>query len=611
MTLYARCNLAVLRGGNQLDGASIEVRSESTGLLATLYSDRNGSTPLGNPFVASDGGDAGFHVIGGAYKITATKGVFEREWRYVGVGLAQESDITVAISGPGISTDNTVPRWDGTSGSTLQGSSVTIDDSNNVSGIATLSTSTSSSKASVSGVFQYNLIHITSDQIVHNDATGFVVGLNVAHVFGGSSVKGGREALQAYLELNAATSSSNANRNYVAGQFDVTATDDDGGTNTTSGAKGALFGFGAWADAQSGATNLLHVAGGEIDVSLRTGSSARFKTGLSIASHALDAVDAADVNAALQIGAQSGSVKWAHGIIFSDMSGFGVAPIKTTGTLIGTGGTATVANGVDLTGYTISNNAFASNGFNVNGSGLLAAAGVVTQTVAGGSNANSAAEIRATFGNGVGSELVKITGGDNGGTTFATFNSAALTLGSAVSTLSLGDTSSTATIKVNGGSTNANLVFVPKGSGGINMRNDSGGDIAAFSNAAGATGSTNRVLFINAGTGGEAAVGADNNSFDANVNLQIFPKGTGVIRFVNGSFAEQARVDSSGINLASSKMLRVNGTQVVTARQTGWGSATGTATRTTFATGSVTLPALAEHVKALIDDLTTHGLIGT
>lgn len=57
--------------------------------------------------------------------------------------------------------------------------------------------------------------------------------------------------------------------------------------------------------------------------------------------------------------------------------------------------------------------------------------------------------------------------------------------------------------------------------------------------------------------------------------------------------------------------LQANGTQVITTRRTGWTAPTGTATRTSFATGSVTLPALAEAVKALIDDLTTHGLIGT
>lgn len=53
-----------------------------------------------------------------------------------------------------------------------------------------------------------------------------------------------------------------------------------------------------------------------------------------------------------------------------------------------------------------------------------------------------------------------------------------------------------------------------------------------------------------------------------------------------------------------------DGTKVVSSRATGWAAATGTATRTTFATGSVTLPLLAERVKALIDDLTSHGLIG-
>lgn len=52
------------------------------------------------------------------------------------------------------------------------------------------------------------------------------------------------------------------------------------------------------------------------------------------------------------------------------------------------------------------------------------------------------------------------------------------------------------------------------------------------------------------------------------------------------------------------------GTQVVGSRKTGWANPTGTATRTTFATSSVTLPLLAERVKALIDDLMTHGLLG-
>jgi hypothetical protein len=89
----ARCQLVVTdEAGNVVDGASIEVRRETTGSLAPVYSNRAGTVALGNPYVAADGAEAGFFAAGGAYKITATKGDFERIWRYVGVGTAQETD---------------------------------------------------------------------------------------------------------------------------------------------------------------------------------------------------------------------------------------------------------------------------------------------------------------------------------------------------------------------------------------------------------------------------------------------------------------------------------------------------------------------------------------
>ena len=52
-------------------------------------------------------------------------------------------------------------------------------------------------------------------------------------------------------------------------------------------------------------------------------------------------------------------------------------------------------------------------------------------------------------------------------------------------------------------------------------------------------------------------------------------------------------------------------TFTIMAKRKGWTAATGTATRTTFDTTSVTLATLAEHVKALIDDLTANGVIGS
>lgn len=50
--------------------------------------------------------------------------------------------------------------------------------------------------------------------------------------------------------------------------------------------------------------------------------------------------------------------------------------------------------------------------------------------------------------------------------------------------------------------------------------------------------------------------------------------------------------------------------KVVSTRRTGWAAATGTATRTTFDASTVTTAELAQRMKALLDDLIAHGLIG-
>jgi hypothetical protein len=55
---------------------------------------------------------------------------------------------------------------------------------------------------------------------------------------------------------------------------------------------------------------------------------------------------------------------------------------------------------------------------------------------------------------------------------------------------------------------------------------------------------------------------------------------------------------------------RVDGVKVVGNRITGWTAATGTPSRASFDAGTVTVGQLAQRLKALIDDLVTHGLIG-
>lgn len=71
---------------------------------------------------------------------------------------------------------------------------------------------------------------------------------------------------------------------------------------------------------------------------------------------------------------------------------------------------------------------------------------------------------------------------------------------------------------------------------------------------------------------------------------------------------------TGGVTVDTGNSYKVNNVAVLGARKTGWTVATGTATRTTFDTATVTLADLAQRVKALIDDLHNtagHGLIGT
>lgn len=72
-------------------------------------------------------------------------------------------------------------------------------------------------------------------------------------------------------------------------------------------------------------------------------------------------------------------------------------------------------------------------------------------------------------------------------------------------------------------------------------------------------------------------------------------------------------LSAGNLNLATGD-IQIGGTRVVGARKAGWSVATGTATRTTFDTATVTLPQLAERVKAIVDDLHAtagHGMFGS
>lgn len=79
--------------GDVVPFANVEVRSETSGSLIQCYSDPLGRNPKGNPFKTDASGSADFHCVGGFYRIRAFQGAEESIRRYVGIGLAQGSDV--------------------------------------------------------------------------------------------------------------------------------------------------------------------------------------------------------------------------------------------------------------------------------------------------------------------------------------------------------------------------------------------------------------------------------------------------------------------------------------------------------------------------------------
>ena len=177
-----------------------------------------------------------------------------------------------------------------------------------------------------------------------------------------------------------------------------------------------------------------------------------------------------------------------------------------------------------------------------------------------------------------------------------------------------------------------NLIPVGRGGGNVNT-NTAVGVNAGYSNTTGnsnsfvglqagysnTTGNNNSFVGVNAGVyiaDGVTGLTISNNSCFFGVNTKGTQNATNENVFcynATGNGSNTVTIGDSNItNNFFRGALSLNGTQVISTRRTGWVAPTGTPTRTTFATSTVTLSQLAETVKALIDDLSTHhGLIGS
>lgn len=108
------------------------------------------------------------------------------------------------------------------------------------------------------------------------------------------------------------------------------------------------------------------------------------------------------------------------------------------------------------------------------------------------------------------------------------------------------------------------------------------------------------------GTGGFALAGTTDSSSTTTGALQCAG---------GGAFAKSLTIGGSAgnfLNIANSTgALKINGTQVIGPRITGYGTPTGGVNQGSFAAGSITLANLAASVAQLILDLKTHGVLGT
>jgi hypothetical protein len=173
------------------------------------------------------------------------------------------------------------------------------------------------------------------------------------HFFGGNTVRGGRTGVGIYSTMTAATSATNANRQYDAASIVFNANATDGGTGTTQAAsKGAVGALNPIVIASSAAVNMNVVGAVEINTSMQAGSSAWYKFGLAVANGYSDAVRGSVYDAGYVLGRVDATVTWKYGFGFFDAHGN--QPLGSDSIAIGSIGTSVIGSFFDFPNYSCS-----------------------------------------------------------------------------------------------------------------------------------------------------------------------------------------------------------------------------------------------------------------
>lgn len=245
----------------------------------------------------------------------------------------------------------------------------------NSAGLSITQTTPNTGSQGSSGINLNSIVVNDGNNLVDVFSVGLLVQQNLL-----SNVLGQKAALYvASVRNTAATSTSNDQIGIVS--FALAGVS-SGGTDTGSGAKGALYGMNPIVTALVGATNYDIFAGVEANVSVASGATVRRRIGISAAGSDVGTGDLID--AAFEVG--SGNAGWKTGLIFTQTRGS--PALASGGTVIGSDGIAqTVASIISLPNWTISGKIFdfTTAGFTVDGAtGLVTTKSINVTTAASG-----------------------------------------------------------------------------------------------------------------------------------------------------------------------------------------------------------------------------------
>ncbi len=184
------------------------------------------------------------------------------------------------------------------SGSTVPTPQLTIRQ--NLAGSSTLSGNTS--------LADFKLLKSGDNAAVPNGSYNeFLINTN----YGGTTFSGGRIGLNVQMGIITASTVSAQADGLVGFGSKVRATVNAGGQASgfgiTQRGLGSLYGSNPWCDLFSGATYYTNCIGEEVDISMRTGSSASILTGLQVILTSAHAVQGTNVDTLLRLGAQVGA----------------------------------------------------------------------------------------------------------------------------------------------------------------------------------------------------------------------------------------------------------------------------------------------------------------